>query len=278
LIVDTHVHVVAPDQRAYPRQLPAETAPQFGWVRTDFSAESLLAAMDDAGIDHAMLVQAYNAYRSDNRYAADMAEKYANRFTLVVCQDPRDADAGNKLDYWVKERGAVALRIMFQEPDSSFRVDDERALRLLARAEALGIPACLYMWFDQVPRVKGLLERFPKLVVALDHMANPVLDEGPPYESIRPLLDLAAYPNLYLKFSSATLNRSLKGRSTPREFFGLVLERFGAERLMWGTNFPMDNVRNARGLLEHAREQLSFLPDAVFGKTATTLWPAITRS
>ena len=58
MIIDTHVHIVAPDQHRYPRKLaPANSA----WV-TDMPGETMLDLMDEVGIDRAMLVQAHSAY------------------------------------------------------------------------------------------------------------------------------------------------------------------------------------------------------------------------
>ncbi len=50
MLVETHVHIVAPDQEKYPRRLTHGGLS--GWVR-DMPAEDLLALMDEAGIDRA---------------------------------------------------------------------------------------------------------------------------------------------------------------------------------------------------------------------------------
>jgi L-fuconolactonase len=275
-IVDTHVHIMAPDQRLYPRQIPAEIQPQFGWARCDFSAESLIAAMDKAGIRRALLVQAFNAYRSDNSYVADMADKYPARFRQVCIQDAREPDALAKLDQWVG-RGAVALRVMLQ--DKGYRLDDPRVEALIARAAKHRIPVCIYMLWDQINLVAPVLERHPDMPFALDHMASPPLEEGPPYASMAPLLDLARYPHLSLKFSSSTVYASGRAKSSTRAWFELLLERFGAGRLMWGSNFPMDNRRDIAGLLDMARQQLAFVSDAdrdkLFGGNALIFFPAL---
>lgn len=273
-IVDTHVHVMAPDQRRYPRQLPEQSLPHFGWARCDFSGESLLFAMDQAGIQRALLVQAFNAYRSDNSYIADMADAYPERFRHVCIQDAREPDALKKLDHWI-ERGAVALRVMLQDKD--YRLDDPRTQALIAHAVSRRLPVCIYMHWHQIELVAPVLERHRDHPFALDHMASPPYEEGPPYAGLSPLLELSKYPNLILKFSSSSIYNSMKGRSTPREWFSRVIERFGVERLAWGSNFPMDNQRGIPGLLALAQEQLHFLSASdrakLFGGNALRLWP-----
>jgi len=276
-VVDTHVHIMAPDGRRYPRQVAAEIDPRFGWARIDFAAESLLAAMDAGGVAHALLVQAFNAYRSDNSYVADMAKQYPQRFKQVCIVDAREPDAIAQLDRWV-ERGAVSLRLMLQ--DKGYRLDHPGVAPLVARAVEHRLPVCLYIFWDQVGLVAPLLERHRGHPFALDHVANPPLAQsetgGAPYDAMKPLFDLARHENLYLKFSSSTFYNSMKA-GTPRALFERLIERFGTERLMWGSNFPMDNRRDIGGLLRLGQEQLAFLGEAerakLFGGNALRLWP-----
>jgi len=125
----------------------------------------------------------------------------------------------------------------------------------------------------------AVLERFTSIPVALDHIAVPRLSDGPPYDSLKPLFDLVRFPNLYLKFSSETIYAARKGKSTCKEFFSLLLDRFGAKRIMWGSNFPATHDRSLKEQLAMAREELSFLPSEdqrwLFGETALTLWPML---
>lgn len=275
MIVDTHVHVIAPDQRKYPR---TAAAARTQWVR-DLSAEALLEMMREAGIDRTMLVQAYGAYAYDNAYAADCAAQHPDRFASVCIVDPLQPDAPDQLTYWVKERGVRGLRLFTRtEPEATW-LDDPRTFPLWERARSLKIPLCAIAGFDQVPRLRAPLERFADLPLALDHLGLPRLDEGPPYEAIRPLFELARFPNLFLKFSSVSLYAARKGKSTPREFFSRLLDRFGPQRMMWGSNFPATHDRTLKEQLELAQDDLSFVGDEgrrwLFGETALTLWPML---
>ena len=115
--------------------------------------------------------------------------------------------------------------------------------------------------------------------VALDHLGTPRVDDGFPYDNAAPLFDLAKLPNVYLKFSSVNLYAAAKGNSTPQQFFRRLLEVFGAQRLMWGSNFPNTYDRSLKEQLELALGQLSFVPQAdrqwLFADTARSLWPAL---
>jgi predicted TIM-barrel fold metal-dependent hydrolase len=275
MIVDTHVHAIAEDQRKYPRKV----APEHNeWVK-DTSAETLLALMGDAGIDRTIIVQAYGAYQYDNSYAADCAVQYPGRFASVCILDPLNPAAPDQLSHLVNERGVRGLRIFTLTQPERFMLDDPTTFPLWERAALLKIAVCVCTRFSQLPRLRVPLDRFPDLKVALDHVGGPRLDEGPPYAGAQPLFDLARFPNLYLKFSSVTMYAAARGASTPQEFFRRLRDAFGARRMMWGSNFPATHDRPLKDQLQLARDHLAFASDEdrrlLFGDTALTLWPTL---
>jgi L-fuconolactonase len=276
MIVDTHVHVVSNDQRKYPRKVTPGASGE--WVR-DMTAETLLSLNVQAGIDKTVLVQAYSAYKYDNSYAADCAAKYPGRFTSVCILDPTKNDTQDQLTYWVKQRGMRGMRLFTITETEGTWLDDPRTFPVWERAASLGIPICIMALFHQIPRVRTVLERFPNVTVALDHLAVPRLSAGPPYDSVQPLFELIRFPNLYLKFSSVNLYSARRGKGTPKEFFTRLIDRFGVRRMMWGSNFPATYDRSLKDQFDLARQELSFLPQEdqrwIFGETALMLWPML---
>jgi L-fuconolactonase len=275
MIIDTHVHIVAPDQQRYPRKLAPDNS---AWV-IDMSGDTMLQLMGEAGIDRAMLVQAHSAYEYDNNYVADVATMYPENLVSVCIVDPARADAPEQLTYWVKERGVRGLRLFPAAEREPQWLDDPRTFPLWQCAADLAIPVCVCLRFRQLARLRTVIERYPQVRVALDHLGAPRLEDGPPYEHAAPLFDLVKLPNVYLKFSSVNLYAAARGKSTPDEFFSRLLGVFGTHRVMWGSNFPNTNDRSLKDQLALALEQLSFVPEAerrwLFADTARSLWPAL---
>jgi predicted TIM-barrel fold metal-dependent hydrolase len=276
MIIDTHVHVVSEDERKYPRQVTPGAPGE--WVQ-NMSAEMLLSLNAQAGIDKTVLVQAYSAYKYDNIYTADSAGKYPGHFASVSILDPLQNDTPDNLSYWVRERGMRGLRLFTTTETEGTWLDDPRTFPVWERSASLGIPICIMALSHQIPRVRSVLERFPSVTVALDHLAVPRLSAGPPYESVQPLFELVRFPNLYLKFSSVNLYAASRGKGNAREFFSRLLDCFGANRMMWGSNFPATYDRSLKEQYDLARNELSFIPEAdqrrLFGETALGLWPML---
>ena len=131
MMIESHCHIMSEDQHAYPRVLGPNPA---AWVR-DLPVEEFLKLMDGAGVERAILVQAFGAYRFDNSYVADAAAHHPNRCVAVCIVDATAPDAADKLSYWVNERGVKGLRVVtWTEPETM--LDDPRIDPLWRRASA----------------------------------------------------------------------------------------------------------------------------------------------
>lgn len=277
MIVDTHTHTVSDDQERYPRKVAPHGV---NWVRDmPVSAEKMIRLADEAGIDRVMLMQALGAYEYDNSYCVDSGLRYPERLLAVAIIDVEKDGVEDRARYWVKERGAKGMRLIGGLPTEPAWPDPQRVHSFWKAAADLGVPICAITLAQHIPNVRRLAEQFPQVPVALDHMAFPDVASGPPYAGARPLFDLARLPNIYLKFSTPSLDRMREVGASPKEFFSRLIDRFGPHRLMWGTNFSATYDRTPREQLLYAQETLSFLSTAeqrlVFGESAASVWPGL---
>jgi predicted TIM-barrel fold metal-dependent hydrolase len=277
--IDTHLHAISPDTAKYP--VAPVGGHQSDWSRErPVDAPGVLRAMDDAGIDKAVLVQASTVYGHDNRYVVDAVRAAADRFVGVYSIDALSADAVAQIDRW-RSAGLSGIRLFTTGstmPGQSAWLGHESSFAAWAHAEALGLPVCLQMTMAGLPVLRSLLERFPKVRVLLDHCARPDLSDGPPYEAARALFDMAAYPGVYLKLTDRTLAAAQAGKSNPATFLEKLVTAFGANRIAWGSNFPAAHGRLTE-LLAAARAVLSVLAPAdqalIFGGTAVIVYPSL---
>ena len=276
LTVDSHVHVVAADRARYP--LTPLQGRLGAWVEAKpVDAAALLAEMDAAGVDCALLSQAATAYAYENAYVVDSAKRYPQRFIGVCIIDMLAPDAPDRLSQLVEQQGVRGIRLFTTpDPDAPW-LDDPRTFPVWDRTRSLALPLMVQVHTRHLPRLRRVLELFPEIPVALDHLANGQLEatEGPADE----LLALADLPNLFAKFSTVNLYAvEATGRSV-QSYFGPLLERFGAERLLWGSNYPNTYDRSYKEMVDLAREAFSFLDarerDWLFGGTAARLWPEL---
>jgi L-fuconolactonase len=282
VIVDSHTHVISTDSAKYPYD-------PIGGHRSTWSeerpvnADGLLAAMDEAGVDKAIVVQASTVYGHDNSLVVDAVKAHADRFIGVFSVDVLADDGLDQMKRWL-DAGLSGLRLFTTGttmPGQATWLDDPRSFPVWDYAEANGVPVCLQMTTDGFPMLHALLDRFPKVRVLLDHLARPKIKDGPPYAEAQPLFDLASQPGVFLKLTNRTIDMAGEGASTPTAFVSRVIDLFGAERIAWGSNFPAAKGSMA-ALLDEARAALAELPETdratIFGATAAALYPALNEA
>ncbi len=278
-VIDIHPHVIASDTRRYP--LSPLSGRQSDWSRErPVGFEGMIAAMDEAGVAKAALVQASTCYGHDNSYVAGAVAARPERFTGVFSVDVLQRDAPERIDYWMN-KGLTGLRVFIAGHTTAAkdaRLDDRRSFPAWETAGRAGIPVCVQLREAGLPQLVTVLERFPRVRVVLDHMARPTVEDGPPYAAAARLFSLARYANLYLKLSTHNVRESRAGKATPESFFARVVAEFGASRIAWGSNFPASEG-SLPGLLAEARSALAALPsrdrDWIFFRTAQSLYPAL---
>lgn len=277
--IDVHPHVIAADTKRYP--LTPLGGHQSDWSRErPVSFEEMILAMDEAGIAKSALVQASTCYSYDNAYLADAVAARPARFTGVFSVDVSAADAPERIRYWLS-RGLAGLRVFIAGHTAAAkdaRLDDPRSFPAWEVAEKAGIPVCVQLRATGLPQLEAVLERFPRVRVILDHMARPLIGDGPPYAAAASLFSLARYKNLYLKLTTHNVRESRAGKATPESFFGRVVREFGAARIAWGSNYPASEGSLA-DILGEAKAALASLSsgdrDWIFSRTAQTLYPSL---
>jgi predicted TIM-barrel fold metal-dependent hydrolase len=279
MIIDVHCHVVSPDRTAYP------LAP-IGGKQSDWSSErpttpeQLLAAMDSAGVAKAAVVQASTAYGHDSSYLADSIKRFPQRFTGVFSIDPLDPKALEQMQHWVS-LGMTGMRVFTTGstmPGQQTWLDDERAYPVWKRAGELKLPVAMQMTADGIPLLLKIVKAFPETDFALDHCARPVINDGPPYAAAQSMWDLAPYKNIYLKITSRTVEHMQAGKATPETFMRKLIEVFGSDRLMWGSNFPAhdDTLPNIVKETLHVLESVADADRAqILSGTAMRLYPTL---
>jgi predicted TIM-barrel fold metal-dependent hydrolase len=277
--VDVHPHVISTDTSRYPRDPLGGS--QSDWSRDrPVSAEGMVTAMDESGVSRSALVQAATCYGYDNSYLADAVAAFPGRFAGVFSVDVFRDDARERIGHWMKQ-GLHGLRVFIAGHTMAAkdaRLDDPRAFPAWQLASDLGLTVSVQLRAAGLPQLEAVIARFPRARILLDHMARPLIEDGPPYADAKSLFALARHPNLYLKLTTHNLRESRKGKATPETFFPRVVAEFGAGRIAWGSNYPASEGTLA-GLLAEARAALAPLPqvdrDWIFRRTAEALYPVL---
>ena len=277
--IDIHPHIISDDEAHYP------LAPLFG-KRSDWSqerpttVETLIAAMDEAGVAKAAVVHSSTTYGYDNSYVVDGCAKYPDRLVAVGSVDVLQPDAPETIRKWA-DRGLAGLRLFTGGSTKDFdpsELDDPKSFPAWELCGKLGLSMCIQTGPIGLPQVTMLAKRFPNVPIILDHLARPEVADGPPYKAASSLFELASIKNIYLKLTPRIFGDVKKGEATADTFFPKLVAAFGSKRMAWGSNYPTSEGTLIANL-EKAKAGLKSLSaedqEWIFGKTAQTLYPRL---
>jgi L-fuconolactonase len=232
-IIDAQVHAYEADHPDRPWAAVLTGPPSA-------NGEEMVAAMDAVGVDGAILVSAYTMYRYDPSFVLDVHAKYPSRFGLVTPFDAADPAVGEKVADWAEKKGTVGIRLLLAHGISD-EAGEPGVARLLDSATHHDIPVNIYCT-QRHEQVANIAAQFPDTSLVVDHMGlvqpfhPPALANG--WMELPKLLELAKYDNVSVKISgAATLSNELFPFTDIRDPISRILDGFGLERCMWGTDW-----------------------------------------
>lgn len=235
-IIDSQVHIWELSRPG--REWPAGrfTPP---WAMTPFSKEQLLAEMDKAGVDRAILVPP--AFEGDrNELSLEAAAAHPDRFAVMGRLPLDDPKTRERLPIWKQNPGALGLRFTFFIPQQRQWLEDGTADWLWAAAEKAGVPLMVYPIPEALPKFHAIAERHPGLRLTIDHLAVGHEEwnrDDRAFQHIDLLIDLARHPNVAVKASGMP-----EYSTEPYPYRGLhkylrrIVEAYGPTRVFWGTD------------------------------------------
>lgn len=215
----------------------------------EYSAEFLLSEMKTYGVDH-VVVSHVCYYGRDNSYSTYCVKKYPGRFAAIGLlvghrlYSPGDRENPSRLERLIKEDGLIGLRLSPIYNRNLVWLNDPVCYPLWAKAEKLGATFNIFLDPHQVGQVADMAARFPGVNVVIDHIA--MIDiSAPDSAGFGPLLNLAKFPNVYVRTS---LHNPSKTKQMPYRdvwpFLRRLYDRFGPRRMVWANFFEYTVIKD----------------------------------
>lgn len=289
-IVDAHHHVWRQADQPWLNgpMVPRIFGP-YEAIRRDYPIEEYLADIADTGVVATVYVQTnWHPSRKVEEVAwvQSLADAYGWPNAIVGFADLAAADLDATLD---AEQLHLLLRGIRQQvhwhenPQYRFaeRADviaDPAWRRGLSRLGPRGLLFELQIFTSQMQLGADLVHAFPETTFVLEHAGMlEDLSEAGRLAWRRGMKQLAAFPNLYVKLSGLGTFVHRASIDDIQPIINDVVSMFGAERCLWGSNFPIEKLWTSYPtLIAIVRKAVSHLPVAdqrqILSETARRLY------
>jgi len=247
-LFDTHAHFFTDDTKRFPidvtgaREGEAEVRARI--ARDPATAERLLALWDQCGVTGGAAVQYNTIYKTDNSYTLSVADVNHHRVSAVLILRADFPETPEQLRALATRHNVCGLRLFgYPDADGNYPwLDSPAALKTWEVAASLGLTMVI-MYAPGKPsraalhRIIALAKRFPKTVIALDHCGWPGVENGVAGTIGPEHLELVDVPNIVFKFTQINLNRFRETAIDAARFVRLIVDTYGAGRVMWGSDY-----------------------------------------
>ena len=230
-ITDAQIHVIT--RNSPERPWPYDVNEHHGWV--EFGKDRVLAEMEAAGVDRAVLVpSAVEGNRNDTCLAA--AQAHPDRFAVVGRLALDESASRSVLPDFLEVPGMMGIRVSFNRGASGNWLDGT-ADWFWPAAERARIP--LYVNIPRMPaRIRSIAQKYPQLKLAIDHLSlTTTLQDHEIDALLDELVGLAPLPNVAVKATSLpSIANDVYPFKSMHARLERVLEAFGRHRVFWGSD------------------------------------------
>lgn len=234
MIIDAHQHFWMVGRGDY-----GWLTPESGPLYQDYLPEDLVPLMKKTGVDGTILVQAAPTV-AETEFLLSIANE--NDFVLGVVGwvDFESSTVWDDIDQLADHDKLVGLRPMIHDIP-----DDDWMLRpgLAPAFEALstyGLTFDALTFPRHLRNLETLIDRYPEMRVVIDHASKPQIRDEAYAEWAANMRLLAETTTAYCKLSGLVTEAAENWTIDDlRPYTDRLLETFGSERLIWGSDWPV---------------------------------------
>ncbi|HKX44437.1 MAG TPA: amidohydrolase family protein [Burkholderiaceae bacterium] len=248
LRIDAHQHFWQPARGDYAWLRPDD--PALAPLLRDFLPEHLHAHLQAHGIAQTVLVQAADS-QAETEFMLNLAAQHDSIGGVVGWADLSRAGAAATIEGWAARHPKFkGVRPMLQDLPAVDWIATAPHPDAVQAIQRLGLRFDALVKPGHLEPLLRFLRRWPELPVVIDHAAKPQLVEGwnagwaPIWR--QHMAEIARLPQVRCKLSGllteappAARDTTAAAAATLRPVWDALLQWFGPQRLMWGSDWPV---------------------------------------
>lgn len=257
----------------------------YGWMGAemsvlhhDFGPSELAPLLSEIGFSGSVAVQARES-EAENDALLQHAEDHEIVKGVVGWLDLCDPAIEARIAHYAQHRAFKGVRMLIHDhPDPDF-ARSEPHRRGVALLDKYGLSYDLLLKPPHLPAARALVDTLPGTRFVIDHIAKPRLAQGWDEDWAAGMAAMAERDNVWCKLSGMVTEAHWdRWQEAPyARYLDFVLEKFGAERLMIGSDWPValcsTDYLAAMGVVMDWAERLSAPErDAILGRTCQAFY------
>ena len=271
-VVDSHHHFWEIDRFDY--SWMSEGSP----LSTDYGPNDLEPLIQGAGVDYTVIVQAVSS-PDEARWLLEMAEQHEFIAGVVGWVDLTDPEVGYTLDELQRSKYFKGVRHIWEGEDDPGWIVNSGAIVGLKELVRRNLSFDFLAKPANLPFIPQVMDQIPDLRAVVDHIAKPLIEDHVVEPWLSDMRKVASINGMHCKISGMVTEADQQNWTIDdlRPYVHHVLGMFGADRLMFGSDWPVSTLASEyRTVAEVARRILASLSPAakadIFGGTATRFY------
>jgi L-fuconolactonase len=223
------------------------SAEQYPWItgdmellQRDFLVDDLKKVVHQAGITGVVTVQARQTLE-ETEWLLALAGQNDFMRGVVGWVPLAEEDVHYRLEQFSQFPKLKAVRhVLHDEADDLFMLRNDFN-RGIAHLKEFNLAYDLLIFERHLPQTIEFVDRHPHQIFVLDHIAKPLIRDGALSPWKASILKLAERNNVYCKLSGMVTEADWTNwrEKDLQPYFDIVIEAFGPERLMFGSDWPV---------------------------------------
>ena len=216
-------------------------------IRKDFLPDDLAPIIKANGVIGTVAVQA-DQTEIETDFLLGLADRYDFIKGVVGWVDLRATDITERLGYYAQFKHIKGFRHILQGENPAFMLQPS-FLRGIAALKEYNFTYDILIFPKHLKAALELVKRFPNQAFVIDHIAKPYIKAGLIEEWAKGISALSEHENVLCKVSGMVTEADFKkwhpSNFTP--YLDVVVESFGINRLMFGSDWPVCEVAASYG-------------------------------
>lgn len=216
--------------------------PALAAIFRDFTPGDLKPYLAAAGITKTVLVQAAPNL-AETEFLLELAAREETVAAVVGWVDLWSPDVRDDLQRFRQHPKFRGIRPMLQGIEDSFCILQPQAIAILEMLPELGLRFDALIQPRHLPVIAALADRLPDLPIVVDHAAKPFISKGIIEPWRADMAALARRENVCVKLSGLVTEAGPDWSiDRLRPYVRHLLEVFGPQRIMFGSDWPVVNL------------------------------------